>query len=137
MAEGFLRVLGGDRFIVSSAGSDGAGVSPLAIEVMLEVGIDISSQQPGSIASVFREAFQCVVALCDAPRERYPVYPFTGRILRWPVPDPEVLTGDPEARKVAFRQIRDQLRDRVEEFIEAMMPKERDMELAHAVGVYE
>ena len=134
MAEGFLRLLGGDRFIVFSAGSDGADVSPLAVEVMLEVGIDITTQQPSKVATIFREAFHCVVALCDASRERYPVYPFTGKILRWPVPDPEVATGEPEERKEVFRKVRDQLRNRVEEFIEALEPKKRAKATAQAAA---
>lgn len=134
MAEGFLRFLGGDRFIVSSAGSDGAGVSPLAVEVMREVGIDISTQKARKVTSVFREPFQCVVSLCDEPRERYPLYPFTTGFLRWSVPDPEAATGEPETRKEAFRQVRDQLRKQVEKLIEALEPKERAIAMAHAAG---
>jgi arsenate reductase (thioredoxin) len=117
MAEGFLRVLAGDGFHPVSAGTDGGGVNPLAAEVMREVGIDISTQKPNAVAAIFRDTFQFVVALCDESHERYPLFPFTGKLLRWSVADPEAATGGPEEQKQAFRQVRDQLRDRVEEFV--------------------
>lgn len=120
MAEGFLRDLAGDHFIASSAGTEAASVSPLAIEVMSELGIDISNQTPNGIASLFRETYHCVVALCDERRERYPLYPFTRRVLRWSVADPEATRDEHEEKKEAYRRVRDQLRNRVEEFIEMM-----------------
>jgi len=85
------------------------------MEVMSEVGIDISAQRPRELGSLFRETFRYAVAVCDEPRERYPVYPFTRNLLRWSVPDPETAAAEPDARKQAFRQVRDQIRNRVEE----------------------
>ncbi len=122
MAEGFLRVLAGDDFLPCSAGTEAGTVTPLATEVMREVGIDISTQKPNGVAAIFRDTFQFVVALCDEPRERYPLFPFTGKLLRWSVADPEAATGEPEEQKQAFRQVRDQLRNRVEEFVKAKKP---------------
>ena len=115
MAEGFLRTLAGDRAIPASAGTDAVGVSPLATEVMSEVGIDISAQKPREIPSLFKDTFHFVVTLCDEPREHHPVYPFSRNVIAWSVSDPEVATGD--ARKEAFRQVRDQIKGRVEELI--------------------
>jgi len=115
MAEGFLRTLAGDRAIPASAGTDAVGVSPLATEVMSEVGIDISTQKPREIPSLFKDTFHFVVTLCDEPREHHPVYPFSRNVIAWSVSDPEVATGD--ARKEAFRQVRDQIKGRVEELI--------------------
>jgi len=115
MAEGFLRTLAGDRAIPASAGTDAVGVSPLATEVMSEVGIDISTQKPREIPSLFKDTFHFVVTLCDEPREHHPVYPFSRNVIAWSVSDPEVAIGD--ARKEAFRQVRDQIKGRVEELI--------------------
>lgn len=56
----------------------------------------------------------------DEPRERYPVYPFARKVLKWSVPDPEAAAGEPEARKQAFRQVRDQMRNKVEKLVETM-----------------
>jgi len=120
IAEGLLRSLAGDQYLPYSAGTEASHVHPLALEVMSEDGIDISNQKPRDIASLFHESFQYVVVLCDEPRERYPVYPFTRNLVKWSVPDPEFLAADSGARKQAFRQIRDQMKDRVEELIETM-----------------
>jgi len=134
MAEGFLRVLAGSRFIPLSAGTESADVSPLAMEVMSELGIDISAQRPREVASLFRETFRYAVAVCDEPRERYPVYPFTRNLLRWSVPDPEAAAAEPEARKQVFRQVRDQIRSRVEELIETTNQPDRAFANAHAAA---
>ena len=120
IAEGFLRVLAGDRYIPCSAGTDAAAVSRLATEVMREAGIDISSQEPREPASLFRDTFNYVVVLCDASRERYPVYPFTRNLLKWSVPDPEVVGGEPNARKQAFRQVRNGMKGRVQELVQTL-----------------
>ena len=132
IAEGFLRILGGGRFIPLSAGTESADVSPLAMEVMSEVGIDISTQRPREVGSLFRETFRYAVAVCDEPRERYPVYPFTRNLLRWSVSDPEAAAAEPEAKKQAFRQVRDQIRNRVEELIETTNQPDSTFAKAHA-----
>jgi arsenate reductase (thioredoxin) len=120
MAEGFLRVMADNRFLPFSAGTEGSGVSPLAREVMGEIGVDISTQKPREVASLFRETFHYAVVLCDETRERYPVFPFTRNLFKWPVPDPDATTGGPETRKQAFRQVRDQMRTKVEQLIETV-----------------
>jgi len=92
---------------------------------MSEAGIDISAQQVREVVSLFRETFHCVVALCDEARERYPVYPFTRNLLRWPVVDPDAVAHDAEERKKAFRQIRDQIKNKVMDLVEAMNEPKR------------
>jgi len=134
MAEGFLRALAGDLFLPSCAGTEAANASPLATEVMREAGIDISSLQPNGITALFRETFHCVISLCDEPRERYPLFPFTRKLLRWSVPDPEAAVGGLEATRESFREVRDQLRHRVEEFVDTMHPKQRRLAGARAAA---
>ena len=135
IAEGFLRVLAGDRYIPCSAGTDAAAaVSPLATEVMREAGIDISSQEPRELASLFRDTFNYVVVLCDGSRERSPVYPFTRNLLKWSVPDPEVVGGEPNARKQAFRQVRDEMKGRVEELVQTLKQTGSAFAEARAAG---
>jgi len=132
IAEGFVRALSGDRLVPFGTGTESADVHPLAAEVMAEVGIDISAQRPHDVASLFRETFRYAVALCDEPRERHPVFPFTPNLLTWAVVNPEVATSEPEARKEVFRQVRDQIRSRVEEFLEAMNQPKSAFAKAHA-----
>jgi len=134
MAEGFLRSLASEQFIPFSAGTEASAVHPLAREVMSEAGVDISAQQPREVASLFRETFQYVVVLCDETRERYPVYPFTRNLVKWSVFDPEFAAQDPESRKQAFRQVRDQMRGRVEQFIQTMNQPNGGLPKVHAMA---
>lgn len=132
MAEGFLRALAGERYAPFSAGTETGTVHPLALEVMSEAGIDISAQKPREIASLFRETFPYVVVLCDESRERSPVYPFTRNLVKWSLPDPEVAAQDREANKQAFRQVRDQMRGRVEQLIQTMNQANASFAHVHA-----
>lgn len=134
IAEGFMRVLAGNRFIPFSAGTESASVSPLAVEVMSEVGIDISVQQPREVHSLFRENFRYAVALFDEPRERHAIFPFTRNLLTWPVTDPEVAASELKARKQVYRQIRDQIRSRVEQLIEMMNQSDRALAKGYATA---
>ena len=118
MAEGFLRALAAGTFQPISAATESKEVDPLAIEVMSEVGIDISTQRPRDVPSLFRETFRYAVAIGDEPRERCPVYPFTWSLLKWSIPNPEAAPGRLETRRQIFRQVRDQIRTRVQELIE-------------------
>ena len=65
MAEGFLRALAGDRFVVESAGTIATELHPLAIQAMREVGVDISSQRSKPVDEV-GEGWDVVVTVCDA-----------------------------------------------------------------------
>jgi len=134
MAARLLGALGDEEFIPYSAGTEAADVHPLVKEVMQEIGIDISTQMPVQIAALFRDTFHCVVSLCDERRERYPLFPFTRKILRWSVPDPEAVSGGPEAKEQAFRQVREELTNRVQELAETLTKRKRAMPVAHAAA---
>ena len=109
MAEGFLRALAPDRFVVESAGTRATRVHPLAVQVMEEDGIDISGQRSKSVDEV-GEGWDVVVTVCDA---HCPVPPRSGMKLSWRFPDPSAATGTNEERLVAFRGVRDGIRSRV------------------------
>ena len=120
MAEALFHALAGDRFVPFSAGTESALVDPLASEVMFEAGIDISKRKPHELADVIKNSFQYVVALSDATRTRYPLFPFTPTLLKWSVPDPEVVATEPAEKRELFRQVRDQMRKQIEELIAAI-----------------
>lgn len=134
IAEGFVRTMGGNRLIPFSVGTESVAVNPLAAEVMAEIGIDISTQQRRDVASVFRENFRYAVALSDEPRERHPVFPFTRQLLNWSVLDPEVASSELEEKRQAFRQVRDQIRSRVEQLIETMNQPDRSFARPYAAA---
>lgn len=120
IAEGFLRAMAGDRYIATSGGIDtDEQIDPIAAEVMAEVGIDISKQKPKNVREWFKEHFSCVVTLTDAAKERAPVFPFTPHLLHWSLKDPTLATGTSEERKEAFRRVRDELRTKITEFVQA------------------
>lgn len=114
MAEGLLRALGGDRFDVQSAGTEATGVRPLAIEVMREVGIDISKQTSKTLDPLLNDHFDRVVTVCDDANESCPVFPNATERLHWSLPDPSRATGSTEEQLAVYRAVRDELRSRIQ-----------------------
>lgn len=113
MAEGWARRLFAPKVRVWSAGSEPAkAVHPLAVEVMREVGIDISAQQPKRVADVPLGDVDTVVTLCA--EEVCPLLPGEQRREAWAFPDPAAATGGPDAMREAFRRVRDELRGKIE-----------------------
>jgi arsenate reductase len=119
MAEGLLRHDGGDRFEVASAGTQPSRVRPEAIQVMRELGIDISGQRAKSVADFLGQDFDYVITVCDAARQSCPVFPGKARRIHWSVVDPAAAEGDDEARLAVFRRVRDELRAHLRRFIAA------------------
>jgi protein-tyrosine-phosphatase len=76
MAEGLLRHLSGADYEVHSAGSHPNGyVSPLAIEAMREIGMDISAHRSKSVSEFASQPFDTVITVCDSAAEECPVFP--------------------------------------------------------------
>lgn len=124
MAEGFLRSMADDYFVATSGGIEsGDEIDPLAAEVMSEVGIDITKQRPKNVSEWFKEHFAYVITLADAARERSPVFPFTPHLLHWCLKDPTAVSGTAEERKQAFRENRDEIREKIDKFVEQARSK--------------
>jgi arsenate reductase (thioredoxin) len=117
MAEGFLRAFAGDGLVAASTAVDSVEPDPLTAEVMKEVGVDISTQSPKNIAEFFKEHFNYVVTVCDASKEKFPVWPFTRNIRNWDLADPEQVTGSLEQKRDAFRRVRNEIRRQVRDFL--------------------
>ena len=111
MAEGIARSLAPKGVLISSAGSVPTTVRPQAIEVLGEIGIDISSHHSKSVEDVDAKSVQAVITLCA--EEVCPV--FLGRAwrLHWGLSDPAAAAGNPAHVLGAFRAVRDQLRERL------------------------
>jgi arsenate reductase (thioredoxin) len=121
IAEGLLRARGGDRYAVFSAGTHPRGVHPMAIQVMREIGIDIS-EAAGYRAKSLDEfkgqpPMDLVVTVCDDAAEECPFFPGARRQEHWGFPDPSVVTGSEEERLAAFRSVRDAIARRIEAFV--------------------
>ncbi len=115
MAEGLLRHLAGDRFEVASAGTEATQVRPLAIKAMAELGIDISGQESKTLDRYLGDPFEYVITVCDQAAEACPVFPGARQRLHWSLPDPSKATGTEDEQFAVYRQVRDTIRQRIEE----------------------
>jgi arsenate reductase len=120
MAEAFLNELGGGRFVAESAGFEPTALNPLAVRVMKEAGIDISTKRSKSVFDLYLEGrlYNYVITVCDeASAEKCPTFPGFARNLHWSFEDPETFAGG-EAEKIEkARQLRDRIRASIEAFI--------------------
>lgn len=114
MAEGLARARFGERTHIASAGSRPSRVNPFAIEVMGELGIDISAHESTSVDEIAPSDVDLVITLCA--EEVCPLFLSDAQRLHWPIADPdrpdEELTD--EERRDHFRQARDQIAARIE-----------------------
>jgi arsenate reductase len=111
LAEGILRAAAGDLFEVHSAGSKPAGyVHPKAIEVMNEIGIDISGHASKHMNEFLNRKIDTVVTVCGHADQACPMFP--GRVNRyhWGFDDPAHVTGTEEEILAVFRRSRDQIK---------------------------
>ena len=118
MAEGLLRHLAGDRFEVASGGTRPAGLNPEAVEAMKELGIDISHHRSKNVDEFVGQPLDWVITVCDLAKESCPVFPGAVSRLHWSFEDPAAATGSPEERWAVFRRVRDDIAERIREFIE-------------------
>jgi arsenate reductase (thioredoxin) len=117
MAEGFLRSLAADRFEAHSAGTRPSTLNPLAVKAMNEVGIDISQQSSKNASGYLGTHFPYLITVCDNAKESCPIFPGTSIRLHWPFDDPADATGTEEERLAVFRRVRDEIGERIREFV--------------------
>jgi arsenate reductase len=119
MAEGLLNALGSGQWKAQSAGVIASYVHPLAIQVMGEIGIDISKKTSKSMGQFIKKRFDYVITLCDDAAKSCPSFGGQGKRLHWPLEDPAAVIGTTEERLVVFRRIRDEIKKRIEEFLKS------------------
>ena len=117
MAEGLLRALGGDGMEVYSAGTKPSTVSPLAIEVMRERGVDISSHRSKHLDEFLGQPFDDVLTVCDKAAENCPIFPGRARRTHWSFLDPAAAKGSHEERLALFRRVRDDIEAHLREWL--------------------
>ena len=111
LAEGILRLVAGDIVEVASAGSKPAGyVHPLALEVMREIDVDISTHRSKPLTDFLDRNVETVITVCGHADQACPIFPAQVNRHHWPFEDPAHATGT-EAEKIAvFRRVRDEIR---------------------------
>ena len=116
MAEGMLRKESGEQFEVLSAGTKPSQVRLEAIEVMREVGIDISGHRSKSVDEFAGQNFDYVITVCDNAKQNCPFFPGQAERLHWSFTDPAEAKGTREEKLTEFRRVRDQIRERLSAF---------------------
>ncbi|MEC4803298.1 MAG: arsenate reductase, glutathione/glutaredoxin type [Jaaginema sp. PMC 1080.18] len=111
MAEGFARTLGEGKVAVSSSGLEASRVHPTAIEVMQEVGIDITPQTSDPLSDFSPEDYDAVVSLCGCGVNLPEAWLMREVFEDWQLDDPD---GQPLE---TFRRVRGEVKERVEELI--------------------
>jgi arsenate reductase len=113
MAEGIARSLALPDVKIWSAGSRPTSVRPEAIAVLQEIGIDISGQRSKSVTEIPSSEVDTVITLCG--EEECPVFLGNAQRLHWGLSDPAAAAGSETDRLSAFRETRDELRQRIAE----------------------
>jgi arsenate reductase (thioredoxin) len=117
MAEGLLRHLAGERFEASSAGVSPTNVRPEAIDVMREIGIDITQQRSKSVDDFVGQPFDYVITVCDNANARCPIFPGNATRIHWSFDDPAAIRGNESTKLGVFRRVRDEIRARLQGFV--------------------
>jgi arsenate reductase len=119
LAEGILRQAAGDILTVASAGSKPAGyVHPLAIEVMQEIGIDISAHHSKHMDEFLTQPVETVVTVCGNADQACPMFPGQSNRHHWGFDDPAHATGTREEQLSVFRRVRDEIKRVFEAYAE-------------------
>ena len=110
MAEGLLRAAAGDRIEIVSAGSKPAGhLNARAVQVLKEIGIDISGHRSKSMNEFLDQKIDTVITVCGNADQACPIFP--GQVSRhhWGFDDPHHTEGTEEEIMAEFRRVRDQI----------------------------
>ncbi len=116
MAEGLLKHLLGHRVYVDSAGVRASAIDPFVIEVMDEIGIDMSNHRGKSFENLEDTSYDIIVSL--SPEAQHQAVELTRtmacEVEYWNTLDPTIIEGNRETRLEAYRQVRDTLKKRIE-----------------------
>ena len=122
MAEGWARCLKPDEIDAYSAGIENHGLNPLAVQVMADAGVDISTYKSKLVEELPVKKFDCVITLCGDANETCPYFP--GKKIHKGFDDPPKLAAaaKTEAEKlITYRRVRDEIREFVEKLPDILM----------------
>ena len=121
MAEAFLKQFGNGKFEAESAGIEKGKLNPYVVSAMNEVGIDISKNETKEVFGLFKQGrlYHAVITVCEKEAaERCPIFPGIVKRIAWSFPDPSQFTGTEEEILTKVREIRDEIKEKVIQFIE-------------------
>jgi arsenate reductase len=119
MAEAFLRKHAGDQFDVYSAGLDPTEIHPMTRQVMKEVGLEPEGQSAKGVRTYLGKLLvNYLIVVCETANSRCPrTWPGIHERLYWPFEDPETAQGNEQERLEEFRQVRDQIEQRIKSWL--------------------
>lgn len=121
MAESFLRRLGGDQFEAHSAGLEPRRLNPLTLQVMQEIGYPMEEHTSKSVnVYLGKTLFQYLITVCDHAEQNCPTtWPGVNQRLHWSFEGPAALEGNYQQKLARFREIRDQIAAKVQNWVAA------------------
>lgn len=122
MTAAYLTAIGGKRIHVDSAGTEPAeAVHPLTVAVMAEDGLDLTASRPTDYRRYLDQPVDFLIVVCDEAAATCPSgWPGVGERLAWPFDDPAVFQGSPDETLAEFRRVRDEIKQQVRGWLEAM-----------------
>ncbi len=118
MAEALLKKYAGYHFEVYSAGHQPQPIHPYTYKVMQEIGIDLSNQQPKDLWELAKnQHFGIIITVCKKTEADCPTIPGTSTRLYWNIEDPAAYEGSEEAKLAKFREIRNQIKEKIIDFL--------------------
>jgi arsenate reductase (thioredoxin) len=135
IAEAILNSLAGDRFEAQNAGLSPGPLNPLAIAVMTEWGIDISTNQTKNVFELVKrgELFSCVITVCDATSaEKCPIFAGIMERIHWSFEDPSSFMGTSEEKLEKARKLRDTIRAKIEAWLQHLEGGVRTRDGSHS-----
>ena len=118
MAEALLRRYADDHFEAYSAGLEPKGINPYTVRIMNEIGLDVSGQRSKSLMEYLgRVHMGFVITVCDRAEANCPIFPFGTLRLHWSFEDPAALEGSEPEKLAKFREVRDQIDERIRSWL--------------------
>ena len=114
MAEGFARTLGAGKIEVTSSGLEASSVDPTTVQVMSEIGIDISSQTSKPLGDFNPQDYNAVISLCGCGVNLPEAWVLREVFQDWQLDDPEGQSIE------TFRRVRDEVKERVAKLIQSL-----------------
>jgi arsenate reductase len=135
MAEGWARQLKAEVIDVYSAGTHPKTLDPLAVQVMAEARVDISTQQAKSLDAVEHLPFDYVITVCDEAYDTCPIFPGRARIVHRSFDDPPRLATEAKSQEEAlshYVRVRDEIKAFIEQLPAALLSERGDPDEYHA-----
>jgi arsenate reductase len=119
MAEGIANLYFGDRIEAFSAGTQASFINPTAIEVLKEIGIDISTHRSKNLSEFDGQRFDYVITLCGSAHETCPVYIGGTKKTHIGFDDPAQAKGTGEEILQQFRRVRDEIKEKLTDYFQS------------------